>query len=1013
MSSLGLAEAQEIVPDDPRCVYQPVGQDHGLGTRTVVALAQDGLGFIWIGTLNGLFRYDGAEVVEWGEAEGVPNPYITQIEVGPAGRVWVSTLGGIARFDGSRFVAVPLETEQDPASMKRPERQRLAFGRSGDVYVASPVGLAQLDVNDGSLKRMWTKQDGLPEDDVYAAHVAVDGAVWVGGEAGVGRLDPATGAVERVQVCEAAAGDQVKAIMSAADGTLWLRTLNHMLRRDPGKSAFVQDDEGLPGAPGYGLPSLDREGEPLVPTLKGLFYRTAGGWRHVSENNGLISNMVFAALEDHEGAIWIGFGGAGCGRWSGRKQWSAWTAAEGLPDSTAWRSAYDAQGRLWVGTSNGVGIWDPADGRWRTLLDGDGVAGQVVWMLGLGQDERMWTFSARGELTRFDAQTLAPEPIPLPEGFDLKTARMAIGPDRTIWIGNHDRLLTVTLVDGEMRITPVTTPDSVAGCVRDVAAFAGGGFWSGGRNGLARFDGESWTRITTADGLRNDFIEGLATLGPTEVWVHYHDLVGVSQVKLVGGRPVVLHFTAADGLPSDSVYMVGADARGRIWAGGDAGVARIAADGSVMVFDRSDGLIWNDLSGSSFHARPDGSFFLGTSRGLAHYNPAAETSDHPPPGIVIASASLGGERFEDRAEPIVDYDDRDFSVRFSGLTYRNPSGVRFRYRLVGLDTEARQTSVRELRYPNLPWGEYRFEVECCSSAGVWSVAPASFVFTILPPWWGTWWFAAGVVLALVLLLVGVVALRTRKLAADRRRLEEAVAARSAELARANEELQELSFTDVLTGTRNRRYFMAVIGDEIKRVVRRYSRDPVAKRPANQGLVFLLVDIDWFKKVNDQHGHRAGDEVLTEVGRRLLGTIRETDLIVRWGGEEFLIVCRDTEPDRGGEVARRILEAIGGRPFTTSAIDGLSRTCSVGWVPFPWSNGAPDRVSYETVIELADRALYEAKARGRNRAVGVMRKEDAPAEIHHEQLLSSPLADLEDWLVRLISEHGPEVEIGTG
>jgi ligand-binding sensor domain-containing protein len=213
------ATAEPAVPGDPRYVFQTVGQDFGLGTRTVVALAQDGQGFIWIGTLNGLFRYDGADVIEWGEADGLPNPYIIQIAVGPQGRVWVVTLGGIARFDGARFVPVRIDVERDPKAMKRPERQRLAFGASGDAYVASPAGLIRLAAGDCSLARVWGKRDGLPDDDIYAVQVAADGDVWFGGEFGVGKLDPDSGKVELVPIGEGVPGDQVKAILSDAKGT--------------------------------------------------------------------------------------------------------------------------------------------------------------------------------------------------------------------------------------------------------------------------------------------------------------------------------------------------------------------------------------------------------------------------------------------------------------------------------------------------------------------------------------------------------------------------------------------------------------------------------------------------------------------------------------------------------------------------------------------------------------------------------------------------------------------------
>ena len=131
-----------------------------------------------------------------------------------------------------------------------------------------------------------------------------------------------------------------------------------------------------------------------------------------------------------------------------------------------------------------------------------------------------------------------------------------------------------------------------------------------------------------------------------------------------------------------------------------------------------------------------------------------------------------------------------------------------------------------------------------------------------------------------------------------------------------------------------------------------------------------MDIDHFKHLNDTWGHAAGDEVLVAMARRLAGIIRETDVLVRWGGEEFLIVSQSTSADAAHQVARRILDVIGGQPFETSDGLSISKTCSVGWAVFPWITKVPVAVPVDDIVKLADRALYMAKQGGRNRAVGL-------------------------------------------
>jgi len=997
--------APDPVPDDPCHVFQQMGEDAGLATRTVVALLQDIQGFIWIGTLDGLFRFDGVHVTRFDEDAGLPSSYILQIEEGPDGTIWVLTHAGAARSEGQGFVAVGAG-EMGDQDARQP--QRIAVDASRNAYVASSRGLLRIG-SDGGGTRTWTQADGLPEKGVEAVHVAVDGWVWFSSGGRVGALDPSSGNIEMLP---ASAGvpehNTVQAIMSDGQGRLWVRTDDHLVRREPGTSVFVHDDEGLPPASIYGMPALARDGGILVPTDCGLFFKSDGGWKSVTQDDGLPSNAVFSVLEDHEGALWLGFGGVGLVRWPGRRQWSAWTTDQGLPDNTVWQSARDPEGRLWVGTSNGVAVWDHERRSWRVLTEEDGIAGPGVWQMAVGQDGRMWTISRMGELTRYDSRTLEPEKVPVPGVDDGRMARLTAGPDRTLWVSSYEHLFTVRLHEGQMIFEPVEFPPEVSGCTKIVSVAPDGVVWTGGVAGLARFDGVAWKHFSKKDGLRLNQLDFMVAPSGSEVWFVYPDLVGVAHLRLVDGQPQIKHFGTAQGLPSNTVYSLGLDAMGRLWAGGNAGLAVMDGDGPMRVFNRNDGLIWDDLSSHSFLAEPDGSFFVGTSQGLAHFTPSGEAVSEKAPNVVITSATLGGQERIGDEDVDVGYDERTFVVKYSGLTFRDPTAVRFRYRLVGLEEEYQETALREQRYPTLPAGSYRFDVLCRSASGIWSDRPAVFEFVVRPAWWGAWWTRVCAVLLLCIAVTGVVWLRTRKLEADRRRLEAAVDERSTELARANKELEEMSYTDALTGTRNRRYFMTVIPDEIARVMRMYDDRTEDESDRNRDLVFYIVDIDWFKKVNDEYGHKAGDRVLSEVARRINSALRQSDLLVRWGGEEFLIVCRDSEPSEGSGVARRILDAVGSEPFDLGGGGKLVRSCSVGWAAFPWFSTAPDVVSFETVIELADKALYMAKESGRDRAVGVLPLAREPRAGEPASWLARPLGELENRHVRLVRDLGPTV-----
>jgi diguanylate cyclase (GGDEF)-like protein len=196
---------------------------------------------------------------------------------------------------------------------------------------------------------------------------------------------------------------------------------------------------------------------------------------------------------------------------------------------------------------------------------------------------------------------------------------------------------------------------------------------------------------------------------------------------------------------------------------------------------------------------------------------------------------------------------------------------------------------------------------------------------------------------------------------------------SHELQRKNIELQEISFTDSLTGVWNRRYLEEILTSEAGQVLRNYERMSAGgiHNLEHRDLVFIMVDMDFFKEVNDVHGHPAGDRLLQRVAERLGKVVRKSDVLVRWGGEEFLIMSRSADPSGIPAFCERILEVVGVEAFDLGHGISVRKTCSVGWAPFPWCRSAYESLCAEEVIELADAALYRAKAGGRNQGVGIL------------------------------------------
>jgi len=233
------------------------------------------------------------------------------------------------------------------------------------------------------------------------------------------------------------------------------------------------------------------------------------------------------------------------------------------------------------------------------------------------------------------------------------------------------------------------------------------------------------------------------------------------------------------------------------------------------------------------------------------------------------------------------------------------------------------------------------------------------------------------------------------------------------LARANRELREDSLTDLLTGARNRRYLTNTIDADVRQVVRSYSASAGSQYKRNRDLIFYLIDADSFKEVNDRHGHDMGDKLLVEMARRISSAIRHSDVLIRWGGDEFLVASRYTEREEALNLPTRVLQAVGGEAIELE--DGISVrcTCSIGWAVFPWFVRAPEAVSYDDVLRLADHALYEAKKGGKNQSAGMLPGREEPAPTMGATLGGKHDRFAEHLAAKTVTVAGPAFNAASG
>ena len=992
------AMVSSALPSNARYAVEHFGDRFGLSAITVTSLAQDRLGFLWIGTQTGLMRYDGSRVRRFEQVEKSTSHYIDRLLIAPDGVLWVKGGNGIGYLRQDQFTPLVLPETAGPLS---DATQGFAIDGANKIFISVENGLLLMDLRKPSDFHLFTQKDGLPGT-VQAITRGSDDSIWFVTDGRIGRFGPHS-AVWYLLPISNLPHDRAVSLQFDAHGTLWLRTVGHVARLDSANHKMVFDDQGIPPANADGLPSLDQSGELLVPSLGGLFHRVNGQWQAVTDQRGLSSNSVVAALEDREGVLWVSGMGTGLDRVIGMKEWSAWTRNEGLPGWLVWDEVRDRQGRLWVATSSGLAMWDGRSEHWRTFTEKDGLGGPEIQEVSVAGDGAIWSFSRTAGLTRIDPQTFRMQRLKnvaeaglaaVKSPADPRFLFLQSAPDGQVWASGRDFLIRFDPRTSPFRPIAVALPPEVRGTGWIFSISPKGVLWVAGSWGLARFDGRSWRNFTTRDGLLAAPAIVHAT-GEDDVWVSYNEVVGVTHFQLdAAGSPRVQQF------PLD-VTVMGKDSHGQIWCGGIDGLVVIEADGNTHTLSHSDGLIWDDTSPLGFWEEEDGSILIGTSRGLAHYTPRFESSKPSAPSVALTSVTLGEGDRTNSPYSAVEHKGGTLAVEFTPLTLRNPDKVQCRYQLSGLEKNFTQTMEREIRYPALPAGEYQLLVECREGASGWTPRPATFTFVVRPPWWQTWWAQVLDFLLLAASVWSVVELRTRAINARRQELETAVAERSAELVRKNAELQDISLTDPLTRARNRRYFTETIAADASQAGRAYqrAREQGIMIADHRDLVFIMVDLDLFKGVNDKFGHAAGDRLLQEVAVRLGSAMRKSDELVRWGGEEFLIICRSTERSQIPAFCSRILELIADEPFELGSGADVWMTCSIGWTPYPWLRERVEALSVEDVIKLADTAMYCAKGAGRNQSIGLLPSPAAledPNSVTPEKLgdvTNSPLIQL--------------------
>ncbi len=564
-------------------------------------------------------------------------------------------------------------------------------------------------------------------------------------------------------------------------GTLWVRSYSGLIALTKGAAKFVRRDGGLPASGRNPAVATDRDGELYVPTVQGLARRTATGWTLLRKANGLPTSAVDFFLQDREGSAWIAVDGGGVVRWLGYKTAETWTENEGLSHDVVWSLWRDERSSLWASTEAGLSRFLPELGQWqpwRHPLLGAG----VMLAVANGRDGTWWIGKAPGGVFHLDPRTGTGELYGAASGLANDWVyTLATDAAGQPWVGTGSGLYRGTRSGRTWRFERVQHPAENSKIVLAILVDSRGMVWMSNSAGLSRFENGRWRQFKTADGLLQDNVTYLTEAPDHAVWVGYRDPVGISRLEFDGQRLRARHFGPRDGLPAARTYFLRFDRRGWLWVGSDMGVDRF--DGSAWRhLDKADGLTVSDCDHNAFYDDEDGSVWIGTSKGLTHFlHPAADAPRPVEAPMVLTWLRLGGIAAPLAGAVEVPYSRRSLNAGFAALTFVNEDSVRFRHRLLGLDSTWTETRQTEAHYGGLPPGRFTFEVQAGTVQGRWNPSTARVSFRVLPPWWRSWWAISSGVLLVGFSARGLWAWRVRSILGRQLELERAVEDRTRKL----------------------------------------------------------------------------------------------------------------------------------------------------------------------------------------------------------------------------------------
>jgi ligand-binding sensor domain-containing protein/signal transduction histidine kinase len=839
---------QASTPYSENIRFERIGLEEGLSQSVVHVIMQDHKGFLWVGTEDGLNRFDGYRFRVY--RPDADNPFslsdrwITALAEDPQGYLWVGTrLGGLNRYDPNTGKFTRFNNNNSNEDNAGPHQINALLADQQGLWIGTENGLHFLDFSEESFEQFKPSLNDANNPSNYSiTTIYKDSAsfLWIGtSDGGLYRYDRFANAFRAFRYDkndpDSLSSNRVLSITGDRNGDIWVGTANGLNRYEATLDYFTRfthsdsDSDSIGGNTIYAL-RQDQSGGLWIGTNNGLDRYDSQTRKFIHHRhqptvaNSLSHSIVYSIYEDRSGVIWLGTYGGGLNKYNRQQDKFAYFRhnpdnPNSLSDDFVLPIVVDTSGTAWIGTyGSGLNRFNPVVRRFTHYRHDPNVPESLgddeVLSLALDNSGFLWVGTSSG-LDLLDPTTATFTHF-RPDSNDPKSLAGApvyvIYQDHLgrIWVGNYrglDQFMPESQSFIHYRIGENSADNPSGYPITAILEDENFNLWLGTfDDGLKRIDSKTG-HITNYKNDPND----PKSIGSNSILCIYQDKHGTLWIGTTGGglnryepsTDSFTHITEKDGLPNNVIYGILEDTRGMLWLSTNHGLSRFnPVDNTFRNFTSSDGLQSNEFNQNAFAKSNRGELYFGGINGFNMFRPGKIIDNNYVPPVVVTSITqegkpLNGEVMaESLNEIVLTWPQDSFEFEFAALAYGQPSKNQYAYILENFDSSWNEIGTqRNGRYTNLPGGTYTLLLRGSNSDGVWNDTGTSVKVTVIPPFWQTWWFRIVVGLAAVTLVAGGYRLRLKGIENRNRELDRLVQKRTADLQKRSLEIEALYQAD--------------------------------------------------------------------------------------------------------------------------------------------------------------------------------------------------------------------------